>query len=315
MLLPVYLAVRIAENVVSARVNDAGLVAGVRRINVALLDYGSALTIGTPSEEAFVWCDGKIVFHDATCPCVAGPNARGQVALGGRAGLFVWQDGRLTRCSGKPIAAIAGIADDGSVVARTDYAAPSWGESVVWPSDHTADRHYRFGPRLPVGPPTDFAPEGIVEYAPDGGYIDGGGRQRASFAGASGGPNVRTPNGFWSYGARGSGVFPNGLARNGYAIATRPRATGVWHNGDILQLDFKPYKPGLDESDSLLAVNGKGDAVGRASGRIVVWEGESRIDLGEAAGGPRLDDALAISDNGNVLARSGPTLYLLRRRG
>ena len=88
-----------------------------------------------------------------------------------------------------------------------------------------------------------------------------------------------------------------------------------WHKGEWTPLETSGERPWRPFAYSRrFTINGKGEVAGSYGSSATLWSGGQRIDLTEAAGGPRLDEAVAISEDGDVLAWGGPMLYLLKRR-
>lgn len=75
----------ICESPECAAINDDGMVAGI-----AVDKHGI--------RRAFVWNRGRTVWQGPGFDHIVGPNARGQVALTGDKGMFLWERGNLKPC-------------------------------------------------------------------------------------------------------------------------------------------------------------------------------------------------------------------------
>lgn len=140
-----------------AALNDDGMIAGIRRDPLGKGD-------------AFVWQRGKTIWHEAGYTRCAGPNHRGQVALGNDKGLFLWEQGNVRPCPDPEIVGggmtgtipqqILGIDDSGTIVATSEgfdgaFTIFSWPASkhveVPMPPGIGGNRFVGFWPTA-VGP-------------------------------------------------------------------------------------------------------------------------------------------------------------------
>jgi|GEM_PF-4730840 len=306
-----YTATEVVADPIEAGMNSHGLVAGIHQT-------------GQGQTEAFVWQDGKIVWHSPRYTMMAGPNEKGQVAFGNDKGLYRWEKGQVEPCRDVVTSSamvptkvpnkIVSIDEDGRIVAIAEGIDNAYA-ILTWPKTPSIVKSTDGGPSIL------FRPAAILGKVVAGTSI-------SPFSPSPSVPQgtcfVRIADQFATIGGTDTRPVPTAVASDGTVVGylNTNRLPFAWKAGTLNLLPLPPGNvpdhPSIGEARS---VNKHGDVAGFADWQIrttrglatetqsfhraCLWQGGQVTDLSPLIKSDfawEAEEAWRIDDKGVVLA-------------